>query len=179
MMKAAEKIAARLGLSGFFGLDFMIEDDSGHVYLIEMNPRLAPPCHLRLGKGHDLAGALWAQLTGRPSPDFPDVTVTESNLIAYFPQGLKDDGDFAEACYRDIPQGEPALVSEMLNPFPDRTFLFRMVAFLTRSGNSDQGAETQTFAANHELANSRSDIDKDIDGHAITEPVGKAGVRST
>ena len=177
MMKAAERIAARLGLSGFFGLDFMIEDDSGHVYLIEMNPRLAPPCHLRLGKGRDLAGALWAQLAGRPSPEFP--SVTESSLIAYFPQGLKDDGDFAEACYRDIPQGEPALVAEMLNPFPDRTFLFRMVEFLTRSGIPDQGAETQTFAANHKLANSRSDIEKAIDGHAITEPVGKAGARST
>jgi hypothetical protein len=177
MMKAAEKIAARLGLSGFFGLDFMIEDVSDHVYLIEMNPRLAPPSHLRLGKGRDLAGALWAQLAGRPSPEFP--SVTESNLIAYFPQGLKDDGDFAEACYRDIPQGEPALVSEMLNPFPDRTFLFRMVEFLTRGGIPDQGAVMQTFAANHKLTNSRKDIEKGIDGRVITEPVGKAGARST
>ena len=82
-------------------------------------------------------------------------------------------------CYRDIPQGEPALVSEMLNPFPDRTFLFRMVEFLTRGGIPDQGAVMQTFAANHKLTNSRKDIEKGIDGRVITEPVGKAGARST
>ncbi len=37
--RAARLIAAHLGSSGFFGLDFIIEQPSGKPYLIEMNPR--------------------------------------------------------------------------------------------------------------------------------------------
>src|ERR1700687_1656679 len=46
MMLAAERIARRLGLSGFFGLDFMIEEGSGASYMIEMNPGCTPSSHL-------------------------------------------------------------------------------------------------------------------------------------
>ncbi len=42
MTCCAERIARRLNLSGFFGLDFMIEADSREPYLIEMNPRCTP-----------------------------------------------------------------------------------------------------------------------------------------
>jgi hypothetical protein len=177
MMTAAQKIASRLELSGFFGLDFMIEEDSNHAYLIEMNPRLAPPCHIRLGKGRDLAGAVWAVLAGRSSLNFP--SVTKSNLIAYFPQGLKDARDLAEACYEDIPQGEPELVAELLNPFPDRTFLFRLVESLTRGPAPAQGAETHSFAVEDKVLNSRSAVDGVVERSTITEPVGKAPASST
>jgi carbamoylphosphate synthase large subunit len=51
MMDAARKIAHRLSMSGFFGLDFVIGERTGAAYLIEMNPRCTPPCHLRLGVG--------------------------------------------------------------------------------------------------------------------------------
>ena len=58
MMFAAEQVAARLRLSGFFGLDFMI-DDSGAIYIIEMNRRCTPLCPLQLG------GVTWWELFGR------------------------------------------------------------------------------------------------------------------
>ena len=74
MMLAAERITRRLKLSGFFGLDFMIEDGSGLTYLIEMNPRSTPLCHLRLGNGRDMIGALWAQLAGQSLRETPPVT---------------------------------------------------------------------------------------------------------
>ena len=54
MMRAAERIAKRLELSGFFGLDFVIENGTGLAYLIEMNPRCTPQCPLPLGRGRDL-----------------------------------------------------------------------------------------------------------------------------
>ena len=59
MMFCAERIARRLGLSGFFGLDFMLEDGSDAAYLIEMNPRCTPLCHLQSGAGsrHDRSTA--------------------------------------------------------------------------------------------------------------------------
>ncbi len=140
MMFAAERIASRLGLSGFFGLDFMIEEGSGASYLIEMNPRTTPLCHLRLGKGRDMAGALWAQLAGQPFPDAPPVTQNET--IAYFPPPWKSNGELLRSCFQDIPQGEPELVQELLQPWPDRTLLFRLFSRLKRKPASAMGAET-------------------------------------
>lgn len=133
MMLCAERIARRLGLSGFFGLDFMIEDGSGAAYLIEMNPRCTPLCHLRLGNGRDMVGALWAQLTGQPYRETPPVTL--NNMIAYFPQAWTTKSEFLQSSYQDIPQGEPALVQELLAPWPDRSFLFRLSNWLHRLMN--------------------------------------------
>jgi hypothetical protein len=139
MMFAADKIASRLGLSGFFGLDFMIEEGTDAAYLIEMNPRSTPPCHLRLSRGRDLAGALWAQLGGRPSPENPPMTQHE--MIAYFPQAFKNNLDMPQDCFEDIPHGEPELVKELLHPFPDRTRLFRLVQYMTRKPTPVEGLE--------------------------------------
>lgn len=130
MLEAACRIAARLKLSGFFGFDFVEETRTGNAYLVEMNPRIAPPCHLRLGNGKDLAGALWAQLAHRLVPD--PSTEIGGDLVAYFPQGLKSESEIPPGCFKDIPHGEPDLVSEMLNPFPDRTFFFRLTQFFAR-----------------------------------------------
>jgi hypothetical protein len=142
MRFAAERLAARLGLSGFFGLDFMIEETSGSAYLIEMNPRLAPPCHLRLDKRRDLAGALWAQLAGQPPSACPPLT--QSDLIAYFPQCAHNKHEIPAACYLDIPFGEPELMKELLNPFPDRTLMFRMVQKLSRLRIPEEDFEVVT-----------------------------------
>jgi carbamoylphosphate synthase large subunit len=67
MRLAAERIAYRLGLSGSFGLDFMIEDASLETYLIELNPRCSPLSHLQHGEERDLISALWAQLSRIPA----------------------------------------------------------------------------------------------------------------
>jgi hypothetical protein len=138
MMFAAERIASRLGLSGFFGLDFMIEEGTGASYLIEMNPRTTPLCHLRLGQGRDMAGALWAQLSGQPFQEAPPVTQNE--IIAYFPEACKS--ELLPSCFEDIPQGEPELVQELLRPWPNRTMLFRLFSRMKRPSTSSTGAGT-------------------------------------
>jgi hypothetical protein len=130
MVFAAERIAFRLGLSGFFGLDFMIEEGTGAAYLIEMNPRITPLCHLRLGKERDMAGALRAKLANQP---YQEATpLTQNEMIAYFPQAWNCNKELLQVCFQDIPQGEPELVRELLQPFPDRTLLFRLVNRLSR-----------------------------------------------
>ena len=126
MMVAAERIARRLKLSGFFGLDFVIEDETKHVYLIEMNPRCTPLCHLQLGMGRDLIGALYAQMSGLPLRDIPPIT--ENDLVAYFPQAWVSKSPLLQSSFQDIPQDEPDLVKELLSPWPDRTFLFRLAS---------------------------------------------------
>jgi hypothetical protein len=130
MMRAADRIAARLSLSGFFGLDFIIEEGSGMPYLLEMNPRCTPLSHLRLGKGKDMIEALWAQMSGRPVRETPSVTSKE--IIAYFPQAWNDKSPFLESGFHDIPQGEPDLVQEILHPWPARSLFFRAYKLLRR-----------------------------------------------
>jgi hypothetical protein len=126
MMFAAEQIAQRLKLSGFFGLDFMIEDGSRDTYLIEMNPRCTPLSHLQLGEGRDLVSALWAQLSGERCPKIP--AVTHKDLIAYFPQAWETQGELFDSSFQDVPRDEPDLVRELLHPWPNRTFLFRLAS---------------------------------------------------
>jgi ATP-grasp domain len=126
MMLAAERMARRLGLSGFFGLDFMVEDGSGATYMIEMNPRCTPLSHLQLGKGRDMMEALGAQLAGRPLQEIP--AVTQNEMIAYFPQAWQCKSAFLQSSFQDIPQGEPDLVEDLLRPWPDRSLLFRIVS---------------------------------------------------
>ena len=129
MLLSAERIAHRLRLSGFFGLDFMIEEGSGATYLIEMNPRCTPLCHLQLGKGRDMIGALWVQLSGEPFRETPPVT--RNDKIAYFPQAWHCKSEVLQSSFQDVPEGEPDLVLELLRPWPDRTFLFRLHKFFT------------------------------------------------
>jgi hypothetical protein len=130
MMLAAERIAARLRLTGFFGLDFVIDDGSGTAYLIEMNPRTTPLCHFRLGRGRDMVGSFWSQLSGQPYLEAP--AIVQSELIAYFPQPKSSDSLLLHHCFHDVPQGEPELVQELLRPFPNRTLLFRVFEWLSR-----------------------------------------------
>jgi hypothetical protein len=124
MMLAAERIAKRLGLSGFFGLDFIIEDATGYAYLIEMNPRCTPLCHLQLGKGRDMVSALYAQLMGQPIRETP--AVTKNDLIAYFPQAWTCASEYLKSSFHDVPKGEPDLLDELLQPWPDRSLMYRI-----------------------------------------------------
>jgi hypothetical protein len=139
MSCAAIKIARRLGLSGFFGLDFMIEDRTGSTYLIEMNPRCTPLAHLQLGPGHDLAAALWSQLSGAPLSEAPPVTLKQ--MIAYFPQAWNCKNDLLESSFQDIPRDEPELVKELLRPWPDRSLLFRIGNFFTTSAATHKSSQ--------------------------------------
>jgi ATP-grasp domain len=130
MVTAAERIARRLGLSGFLGLDFMIDEASGTAYLIELNPRATRPCHLQLGKGRDLIGALYGKLVGQPGPEVPPVTT--KRLIAYFPDALSRGDDLLKSSFQDTPEGEPELIQELLQPWPPRGLLWHLVDSMYR-----------------------------------------------
>jgi len=137
MMRCAERLAARLGLSGFFGLDFMIEEGSGRSYLIEMNPRCTPLCHLGLGRGRDMIAALYAQLSGTPAEERR--AVTENDLIAYFPQAWTTESELSRSSFQDVPRGEPELVEELLQPWPERSLLFRIANYLSSTQPKHKG----------------------------------------
>ena len=175
MKLAAEKLASRLGLSGFFGLDFMIEQGSDAAYLIEMNPRLTPPCYLRLGKGRDLVGATWAQLTGKPLPEHPPATQKE--LIAYQPLPLGPEHEVEQRYFHDVPHGEPELIRELLNPYPDRTMLFRLVQYLNRRPIVTSVFDTSFRGSGQECGDRPPHKGFDRAEGELNSPVGKAHVR--
>jgi glutathione synthase/RimK-type ligase-like ATP-grasp enzyme len=126
MMRAAERIARRLKLTGFFGLDFMIEEGSGEIYLIEMNPRSTLLCHLQLGAGRDMIDPLFAKLSGRPMRETP--AISQNDMIAYFPQACLAKSEFLPSSFLDIPEGEPDLIEDLLSPWPNRSLLFRLAS---------------------------------------------------
>ena len=140
MISAAEKIARRLGITGFFGLDFVIEEGTGAAYLIEMNPRCTPPCPLELRAGRNLVAALCSQLTGQPLQE--NGSAIDRCLIAYFPQvvengGTLDGTDRDEPVHLDIPLGEPDLIHELLYPRSERTIAGQLVDRVRRRQQPD------------------------------------------
>lgn len=126
MNQAAAAIARRLRISGFFGLDFVLDERAS--YLLEINPRLTPPCHLSLGDGKDLVGALWTQLSGQRAK--ARRIQTENQMIAYFPQAWLAKSEFLDSSFHDVPEGEPELERELLQPWPDRTLTLRLFTWL-------------------------------------------------
>jgi predicted ATP-grasp superfamily ATP-dependent carboligase len=112
MFETARSVAKRLGVSGFLGLDFVLEEESGRPYLIEINPRATQINHLALGPGRDLAAALRARFAGEPIRERR--AVTNSQLIALFPQEWRRNptSSFFLTAYQDLPQNEPELVKE-------------------------------------------------------------------
>ena len=126
MLNAAEALAGRLNLSGFHGLDFILEDKTGIAYLIELNPRCALPCHLRLGGDRDLIGSLYSELSGEPSR--PSTLALGGDIVSYFPQAWLSNpkSEVLRTGYHDVPWAEPELLKELLLlPWPDRSFLAR------------------------------------------------------
>jgi len=130
MLDAAKLIAHRLQLTGFFGLDFMLEESTGKPYLIEMNPRCAPPCSLNLGEGRDLLAAFWAELTAQEKPQRP--AITQNTKIAYFPTAVLRGANSTymsqqNSIYLDIPIGETELIEELLHPWSERSLAGRLL----------------------------------------------------
>jgi hypothetical protein len=79
MAEAARRLVERFGLSGFCGLDFILDADD-QPYLIELNPRVTPTCHL-LVEGTRHEGRAVALFPPEVSADLVDVPVRAHALI--------------------------------------------------------------------------------------------------
>lgn len=125
--RAAEILVRALRLSGFCGLDFVLEEGTGASYLIELNARCTQLGHLVLPGQGDLAGLLCAQL-GAPGVSAPESPI-DREVIAFFPQSLawNPDSPYMQQCHHDVPWSEPALVRELLQvPWAERRWVFRL-----------------------------------------------------
>lgn len=116
MQDAAERMARRLGLSGLWGLDFILESKTRAAYLIEINPRATPICHLSLGEGQDMPTALYARLTDSIPKVAP--AAAQHDIIALFPGEWQRNAasPYLRSAFHDVPWQEPALVRDGIDP---------------------------------------------------------------
>jgi hypothetical protein len=114
MEQAGRVIVQELGMTGFCGLDFIVEAHTGRLYLIELNPRATQIGHLTLIGKQNLAAALYGALQGETS--VPSATFVEET-IAFFPHSLRCDPTHpmlsSPTLRHDIPIEEPELVREL------------------------------------------------------------------
>lgn len=129
MTEAVNKLVSRLGISGLWGIDFVLEDSSGAAYAIEMNPRATPICHLPLTPGTNLPIALFRQLTGTLPVTQP--ATIDHRVIAMFPGEWQRNpaSDYLRSGYHDIPWDEPALIQDCIGiPWSERGLIARLWA---------------------------------------------------
>jgi hypothetical protein len=70
--RAGALLASALKLSGFFGLDFILDRRTGVPMLIELNPRCTQLGHVLLREQGDLVACLWESWSGtKPSVPLP------------------------------------------------------------------------------------------------------------
>lgn len=110
MSDAVKKIVRRLGLSGFVGFDFVIEESTGRAFLIEINPRATQSCHLQLGSRSNLCAALCASLSG--SAAAKKASVTRRETIVLWPHLAESllPAHIVDNAYFDQPQNDPEIV---------------------------------------------------------------------
>jgi hypothetical protein len=87
MLDTARALVSALGLSGFCGMDFIL-DAEGRAHLLELNARATPTCHLSLGPGRNLALALRKCFGGTIPAEPPPPTT--SSIIALHPSALPE-----------------------------------------------------------------------------------------
>ncbi len=146
MDEAVRRLVQRLGLSGLWGMDFVIESATGAAFLIEVNPRATPITHLALGPGHDLPAALLEAL-GLPGAGGPREALGQ-DVIAMFPGEWQRDpaSEHLHQAHHDIPWAEPALVRDgLMQPWAERGWAARGWARL-RDG-SGRAAPRRTCAS--------------------------------
>lgn len=129
MTDAAIRLVRALGLSGFCGLDFVIEAATGAACLVELKPRATPISHLPLGVRRDLPAALHARLRGEPAPAGA-ATIT-GDTIALFPgEWCRNPlSPFLGTAFHDVPSAGMELVRDGLElPWEERGLAPRLRA---------------------------------------------------
>lgn len=129
MEAAATRLVRRLRISGFCGVDFILEEGSDRAIMIELNPRATQLGHLPFGPGGSLVSVLLSRLRGEAVSAAAGTRIAEHGTVAFFPQAWLADADspLLSDAYLDIPWHEPKLLAELLRrPKDVRSFLARV-----------------------------------------------------
>ena len=101
-------VAKKLSLNGFNSLDFIIDSKNGTLFIIELNPRPTPSCHI--GEGHivnDLCEFYFNGLNNKPlmKKSF------HPYVIAMYPGEKRRDpqSEYIKSSFHDVPTDDPEL----------------------------------------------------------------------
>lgn len=113
MAEATRKLARAIGHGGLGSLDFLIEEETGRAYAIELNSRLTAVAHLGPLVGVDLAGMWRDSLEGRP---VRPARFRAGGRVALFPrEWMRDPSSIhLRECFVDAPREEPELLRAMV-----------------------------------------------------------------
>ena len=112
--EAGVKLVKELNISGFFGLDFILDGETGEPYLIECNPRATQLGHLSVAGQADLAGILWAQWAGTHTPPAEDESLGSALWIYPDGRGLTVETTRFPNCRPDAPPEEMAALERLV-----------------------------------------------------------------
>ncbi len=118
MAEVARTLIGRLGYTGFAGLDFIIEEGTGDLYFLELNPRPTPQSHLGAAIGMNLCTALYVGLNdGVPERVMPSQSALD---VALFPQEWWRDPEsrWFKSPYHDFPWDDPELIQRYGHSVP-------------------------------------------------------------
>ena len=112
----SDQLAIGLGMSGFFGLEYIVDAGTGEAYLLEINRRAMPSTPLGGMIDIDLCAALYAAVNGQPPSGRRDLDPGEEHMITHFPQEwLRDPQSRYLRDFRiDAPWDDPEVMEAML-----------------------------------------------------------------
>lgn len=118
MATVADTMVERLQLSGFVGFDFIL-DSKNDAWLIEMNPRVTPICHLQLADGTSLPATIFSKMAALPVA--PKPPIVSGDTVVLFPGGLWQSNRSRSlssvylSSFHDVPWDEPELIRACIN----------------------------------------------------------------
>ncbi len=112
----SEMLCSGFGMSGFFNVQFVLDERSGNAYLLEINRRLVTHMHLGERVGRDLAAAFFNRFEPERRTRSIDPREDANDVIAVFPrEWLRDPGSPHLLEFPvDVPWDDPPLLEAML-----------------------------------------------------------------
>jgi len=112
------KIVRRLSLSGFIGIDLIIEEGTGKPWLLELNPRPTQICHFAFNRETDMVGALAQQVRGTTLRQVPERAEIDGRVVALYPgESWRDpSSEYLRTAHHDIPWHEPQFIAAYARP---------------------------------------------------------------
>lgn len=128
--RAGQLLAAKLELSGFFGLDFILDRHTGEPFLLELNPRSTQLGHIAVAGRPGLTAHLWSHWSGEPLPPIAPAELGTS--IGFYPdaqlltqKSTARSLDLPESFRFDLIEGEQELISALLFRHANRSIPLR------------------------------------------------------
>ncbi len=95
MEAVVRRLVKKMKLSGFVGVDFVIERDTGNAYALEMNARTTPTVNLGVRGEPTLAASLASAFTGaQPKMTANKLKIGDRVRLGVIPPGSGDDAPY-------------------------------------------------------------------------------------